>query len=130
MIMSRTWSILGGLLFTSSILYLHHSETSQLYASIRTTLYRQRRKLEDLRAARKERLEQETAHARSNDVPERISSRVKKMWNEDVERVVRRVQNADWRGYAKLVRGGVTRAGGRMSDSFSRLSSEETKKST
>jgi Altered inheritance of mitochondria 5 len=108
---------------------------------IRTSLLRERRKLDDARNSS----QAVSASATTTDSAKpatrlggiakwptstRVTDRIKKMWNEDIERSVRRMQTTDWERMGKAVESHMKRARERMITSLGRIGDDSSKKNS
>jgi Altered inheritance of mitochondria 5 len=102
--MSRTWAFVGGLLIVSTVTYINMSTIKVVTYDVRKKLERQQKRLADARNANNpqssgtgaEDEEPKKGISLKFPTPTTISTRIKKTWNEDVERTVRKVQNTNW----------------------------------
>jgi len=129
--MSRGWSFLGGVLLTTSLLFINLNSVTHLTTSAINTLRVQQRKIDELRSrAAEQQGPLSDQEKRRREVTRRVSERVKKMWNSDIEKAVRRVRDTNWQRLWMFMGQKMRKAGERISESMGRLSSEESKKST
>ena len=104
--MARTWAFIGGLLVVSTVTYMNISTIKVVTNDVQRSLIRQRKKLEAARNAN---------NPQSPEIPEpkkgfavfvpsanTIVTRIKKTWNEDIERTVRKVQDTNWERMATV----------------------------
>jgi hypothetical protein len=100
--MSRTWAFVGGLLIVSAVTYINISTIKVVTNDIQSSLVRQRKRLEAARNASAQRQglpsDPEPKKGFSVFIPSAntIADRIKKTWNEDIERTVRKVQDTNW----------------------------------
>lgn len=137
--MARGWSFVGGLMIVTTITYLNLTTISVIAKDIQSSLIKEREKLDKARAsstATKSSRQRsgQVKPARLQDVirwptTKRIADRIKKMWNRDIEKSVRRIQKTDWEKVGSAVQGHMKRARERMVTSFERMG-EGSKKST
>jgi|SRR5579859_5263263 len=136
---TRGWSFLGGLLIVSTITYLNITTITILSKDIQTSLSRESKKLEE--AAKAKSTSGTAASAADGQVVRvgdivkwptttRVADRIKKMWNEDIEKGIRQVQNTDWERMGRGFKEHMMRAKERMATSFERMGEETKKKST
>lgn len=134
---SRGWSFVGGLLIVSTITYLNISTITLLSENIQSSLSRESKKLD----AAKNRSQQASPDTTVGHVPRvgdivkwptttRVADRIKKMWNEDIEKGIRQVQKTDWERMGREFREHMKRARERVATSFERMGEDSTKKST
>jgi len=136
--MGRGWSFVGGLMIVTTITYLNMSTITIIAKDIQTSLIRERKKLDDARNASQSTSSTTSASAQPPKLGDmvkwptttRVADRIKKMWNEDIERSVRRLQNTDWDRMGRTVEGHIKRARERISNSFERLGEDSKKNST
>jgi hypothetical protein len=103
--MARTWAFVGGLLVVSTITYINMSSIKHLTNDFRKKLERQDKRLAQARNANNPQTpgtEGEQASKGFRDfikfpTPTTMSTRIKKTWNEDVDKTVRKVQNTNWK---------------------------------
>lgn len=98
--MARTWAFVGGLLIASTITYMNMSTIQLVTNDFQRKLLRQRKKLEAARNANNPNPSSATEPKKGfgGFVPsaDTIVTRIKKTWNEDIERTVRKVQETNW----------------------------------
>jgi len=131
--MARGWPFVGGLLIVTAITYLNLNTINAAAKDIQVSLARERKKLEAARNAQSA-AEEPKKRQKASDVFKwstvtRVGDRIKKIWNEDIERSVRRMQNTDWERMGKALEVHLKRAQERMVTSFERLG-EDSKKSS
>lgn len=129
-IMTRGWSFVGGLMVVTTITYLNLTTITVIAKDIQSALIRERKKLDD--AAKK--TQSSPQSPRMVDMvkwptPTRVADRVKKMWNQDIEKSVRRMQTTDWERMGRAVEAHMKRAKERMAVSFERMGEDSKKKS-
>jgi hypothetical protein len=130
--MARGWPFLGGMLIVTTVTYLNMSTITAIVSDIQSSLIRERRKLDNARHSQAGPDSLETPKIDSivkSPTSTRVSDRIKKIWNEDIERSVRRMQNTDWERMGRAVEAHVKRARERMASSFERLGEDSKKKS-
>lgn len=140
---TRGWSFLGGLLIVSTITYLNITTITILSKDIQTSLSREAKKLEaakDKPQSSSSSTSPGTAAAadgvvRVGDIVKwptttSVADRIKKMWNEDIEKGIRQVQNTDWERMGRGFKEHMIRAKERMATSLERMGEETKKKST
>jgi hypothetical protein len=120
--MARGWSFIGGLMIVTTITYLNMELITAKAKAIQSSLARERKKLEE--AARNNPNTSENKPMKWA-TPQQAADRVKKMWNEDIERGIRRMQTTDWERMGRAVEAQMKRAKERVTDSFS---GEDSKK--
>jgi hypothetical protein len=140
--MARGWSFVGGLMIVTTITYLNMTTITIIAKDIQTSLIRERKKLDDARNnSAQSSSSATTATSSTQDPPKlgdiitwptttRVADRMKKIWNEDIERSVRRMQNTDWERMGRAVEGHMKRARERMATSFERMGEDSKKNST
>jgi Altered inheritance of mitochondria 5 len=142
--MGRVWSFVGGLMFVTTITYLNMTTITIIAKDIQTSLIRERKKLDDARNNSTQSTSSTattTTTASAQQPPKlgdiikwptttRVADRMKKIWNEDIERSVRRMQNTDWERMGRAVEGHMKRARERMASSFERMGEDSKKNST
>jgi hypothetical protein len=145
----RGWSFLGGVLIVSTVTYLNMSTIQILAKDMQDTLNRESRKLQAARSGSKSAststsqpgtkrgspLEGNVRVRRVEDVVTwsttgRVADRIKKMWNEDIEKSIRKVQKTDWERMGRGFGEHVKRAKERIVGTFERMGEEGGKKST
>lgn len=135
--MARFSPFIGGLLIVTTITYLNFRTVLVVAKDIQATLLRERKKLDEAANAARQR-HTDVAAARANGDTKtvgdsvtwptaKIADRAKKIWNEDIEKSVRRMQDTDWVGMGRAVEGHVKKARERMITSFEKIS-EDSKK--
>jgi len=100
---------------------------------IQTSLLKERKKLEEARTS----TQTPTSESRTPRMAEvlswptttRVADRIKRIWNEDIEKSVRRLQKTDWEKVGSAVQSHMKRARERMATSLERMG-EDSKKST
>src|SRR5579859_2504444 len=142
---TRSWSFLGGLLIVSTITYLNISTIQILAKDMQASLERESRKLQAAKSASKTSAtsgtktdsdaERGSVTPRIGDLVKwptttRVADRIKKMWNEDIEKGIRQVQKTDWERMGRGFKEHMMRAKERMATSFERMGEETKKKST
>ena len=140
--MARGWSFVGGLMIVTTITYLNMTTITVIAKDIQTSLIRERKKLDD---ARNNSIQSSSSTTATTSTPQqppklgdiikwstttRVADRIKKMWNEDIERSVRRMQNTDWERMGRAVEGHMKRARERIATSFERMGEDSKKNST
>src|SRR5947207_2103612 len=141
--MARGWSFVGGLMIVTTITYINMNTITIIAKDIQTTLIRERKKLDDARnnsssssttatttTASPQQLPPKLGDIIKWPTTTRVSDRMKKMWNEDIERSVRRMQNTDWERMGRAVEAHMKRARERMATSFKRMGGDSKKNST
>jgi Altered inheritance of mitochondria 5 len=129
--MARGWPFVGGLMIVTTVTYINMTAITAIAKDIQTSLLREKRKLDEAR----------NPQASTDSPPPsagllkwpsstRVTDRIKKMWNEDIERSVRRMQKTDWERMEKEVEAHMKRARERMSTSFERMGQDSKKNST
>jgi hypothetical protein len=141
----RGWSFLGGLLIVSTITYLNITTITILSKDIQTSLSRESKKLEAAANKNKHPSQQQPQHQSSeSSIPApqmgdiikwpitttRVADRIKKMWNQDIEKGIRQVQKTDWERLGRGFKEHMKRAQERIVTSFERMGEDSTKKST
>jgi hypothetical protein len=135
--MARISPFIGGLLIVTTITYLNYTTVLVVAKDIQAALLREQKKLDEAASAARQR-HTDVAAARANGDTKtvgdsvkwptaRIADRAKKIWNEDIEKSVRRMQDTDWVGMGRAVEGHVKKARERMITSFEKIS-EDSKK--
>jgi hypothetical protein len=128
--MSRGWPFLGGILIATSLIFMNLTNITTLSSDLRDSLLQQRKKLDEIRSATpNEQRPAVDAPAAGAGMSSRVGERVKKMWNQDVEKGVRRLQRTDWARVGRTLGEQVKRATERIGTSMGRIS-EDSKKST
>jgi hypothetical protein len=100
--MARSWAFVGGLLVVSTITYINMTSITLLTHDVRKKLERQQKRLAQARNANTQTPGTGTEGEQAKKglikipTPTSISTRIKKTWNEDVDRTVRKVQNTNW----------------------------------
>lgn len=120
-------------MIVTTITYLNMTTITVVAKDIQTSLQRERKKLDEARTTTTSTPES-SRQPRVGDMIKwsattKVADRIKKMWNEDIEKSVRRLQNTDWEKVGKAVEGHMKRARERMATSFDRMG-EDSKKST
>ena len=128
--MARGWSFVGGLMIVTTITYLNINTIQVVAQDIQNSVIRERKKLED---ARNQSPTTSTTRREFGKVivwptPTRVVDRIKQMWNEDIERTVRRMQKTDWERMGKAVEQHMKRAKERMVSSLGRVEEESKKR--
>lgn len=138
--MGRGWSFVGGLMIVSTITYLNMTTITVIAKDIQTSLIRERKKLDDARNQSLSPTPSETTASASTPMSNgpggvfkwpsnaKVADRIKKMWNEDIERGIRRIQNTDWERMERNVGGHIKRARERISKSFDRMGQQQDSK--
>jgi hypothetical protein len=132
----RGWSFVGGLMIVTTITYLNMTQITSVAHAMRETLIVERKRLDAARARSR------TASGDTSTVPSaqtppsiwpspsRVADRVKKMWNEDIDKSVRRMQNTDWERMGRQAAEQLGRARERMASALeNRFQGDSTKKS-
>ena len=120
----------------TTITYLNMTTITVVAKDIKTSLIRERKRLDDARhSPQQTSTDSPQPPPKVGDMvkwptPTRIADRVKKMWNEDIERSVRRMQNTDWERMGRTLEAHVKRARERIAASFERIGDDSKKKST
>ena len=135
--MAKGWPFIGGLLIVTTITYLNITTITVVAKDIQTKLLQERRRLENARNSQISGSSDTSTTNPSTSVgslakwpsPTRVTDRVKKMWNDDIERSVRRLQKTDWERMGRNVGQHVKRARERMATSFERMGEDSKKKS-
>jgi Altered inheritance of mitochondria 5 len=130
--MARGWPFLGGMLIVTTVTYLNMTTITAIVSDIQSSLVRERRKLDNARHSHAVPDSPETPKADGSvklSTSTRVADRIRKIWNEDIERSVRRMQNTDWERMGRAVEAHVKRARERMASSFERLGEDSKKKS-
>jgi hypothetical protein len=123
--MARGWPFIGGVLVVTTITYLNMTTITVIAKDIQKSLVREQKKLEAAAAKKSPQTkDQFTWPSR-----ERVADRVKKIWNQDIERSVKRMQTTDWERMGKAVEERVERARERVATSMARIR-EDSKKSS
>jgi len=103
--MARSWAFIGGVLIVSTVTYINMSTIKLITHDVRTRLETQRKRLEETRNAHNTQSGGSGAESEQTSkglgaikfpTPTSISTRIKKTWNEDVDRTVRKMQNTNW----------------------------------
>ena len=131
--MARGWPFVGGLLIVTTVTYLNMNTITAIAKDIQSSLIKERKKLEEARAGASPSPESSDTDKGRDHIrfrTTRVSERIKKMWNQDIERSVRRLQNTDWERMVKSVEARVKRARERMLTSFERMGGDESKKNS
>jgi hypothetical protein len=125
-------------MIVTTITYLNMTTISVIAKDIQSSLVKERKKLDDARtsaaATTQASPSTEGSRPRVKDMiswptTTRVADRIKKMWNEDIEKSVRRLQETDWEKVGGAVQDHMKRARQRMVTSFERMG-EDSKKST
>jgi Altered inheritance of mitochondria 5 len=139
--MARISPFIGGLLIVTTITYLNFTTVIVVAKDIQAALLREQKKLDEAATAARQR-NTDRAAARAADRANgdsktvgdlvkwptaRIADRAKKIWNEDIEKSVRRMQDTDWVGMGRAVEGHVKKARERMITSFEKISDNSKK---
>jgi hypothetical protein len=134
--MARGWSFVGGLMIVTTITYLNMTTITAIAKDIQASLVRERKKLDDARNAQAQAsgtTDSSQQPAKVGDIKwattTRVAERIKKMWNEDIERSVRRMQNTDWERMGRSLESHLKRARERMATSLERMGEDSKKKS-
>ena|SRR5271163_3868354 len=117
---SRVWPFVGGALGVAAITYVS-------YRQIRVASSDAVEKMRDMKRQRE--LDKGTALEKMGNGSQiqiskamiRLSDRMKKAWNEDIEKSVRRVQNTDWLRMSQDMGKNLKRAQERVSASVQRM---------
>jgi hypothetical protein len=135
--MARISPFIGGLLIVTTITYLNYTTVLVVAKDIQAALLREQKKLDEAASAARQRHTDVAATRANGDTKTvgdsvkwptaRIADRAKKIWNEDIEKSVRRMQDTDWVGMGRAVEGHVKKARERMITSFEKIS-EDSKK--
>ena len=119
----------------STITYLNITTITILSNDIQTSLSRESKKLEAAKAkSNQPPVAEDGQVVRVGDILKwptttRVADRIKKMWNEDIEKGIRQVQNTDWERMGRGFKEHMGRAKERMATSFERMGEETKKKS-
>ena len=128
--MARGWGFVGGLMIVTTITYMNLTTIGVVAKNIQASLIREQKKLENARNAQTSGEPSQPTIAASIKwaSPGRVADRIKKIWNEDIERSARRIQNTDWERMGQAVESHMKRARERMASSWERMGSGDSKK--
>jgi hypothetical protein len=114
-------------MIVTSVTYLNMTAIKAIARDMGMSLERERRKLEAARNLNQTSSDTPVpAPKRPLDV--RVSERMKKMWNSDIESTVRRMQKTDWERMGRSVGNHIIQAKERIAGSFERIAEEDGKK--
>jgi hypothetical protein len=136
-ISTRGWSFLGGLLIVSTVTYINIQSITIVAKDMQSTLSRESKKLQSASkptaSTTTDKFPTDEETLKMGDTVKwftttRVVDRIKKMWNEDIEKGIRQVQNTDWERMSRGFGEHMKRAQERMATSFARNIGEDTKK--
>jgi hypothetical protein len=125
--MAKGWPIIGGLMIVTTVTYLNLTAIKAIARDMRISLESERKKLEAARNLNRT-LSDKPVPAPKRPIEERISDRMKKMWNSDIESTVRRMQKMDWERMGRSVGSHIVQAKERIAGSLERIAEEDAKK--
>lgn len=115
-------------MIVTTVTYLNMTAIKAVGRDMRLSLERERKRLVAARNWNKPLPSDESPKQPPKNWDERLSNRIKKVWNLDVEATVRRIQNTDWERMVKAARAQMTQATDRVAKSVGRLHEEDSKK--